>query len=63
MREFEKLVERLKREGWRQQNAGSVYLNGRIATNFVKDGAMLSVTLDYWPDEELVEEHFGEADA
>lgn len=62
MEEFEELVERLKREGWRQQNAGSIYLNGRIGTNFVKDGAMLSVSLDFWPDEEVIEQHFTEVD-
>ena len=60
MNEFEKLVEWLKKDGWKQQEAGSIYMNGTIGTNFIKNGEVLSVSLDYWPDEEVVEEIFGE---
>ena len=62
MNEFERLVERLKRDGWKQQEAGSIYINGTIGTNFIKKGEVLSISLDYWPDEEIVEQNFGEVD-
>jgi hypothetical protein len=58
VREFEKLVERLNKDGWKQQSAGSNYIDGTIGTSFIKNGRVLSVSLDCWPDEEVVEQLF-----
>jgi len=58
MKEYDKLVKRLKKDGWQQQSAGSNWINGNISTNFVKNGMVLSVSLDFWPDDDIIEQLF-----
>ena len=55
---FTKLVKQLLDEGWRMQTAGVMYLNGEHATNLMKDGEMMHVSLNSWPDQEFIRKTF-----
>ena len=54
--EIDRIVARLKAEGWTEQRGGGVYLNRTIATNLLKDGEVLHIAQDFWPDDEIVED-------
>ena len=55
---IEKIVEQLKAEGWQEQRSGMVSLNGSLGTNLLKDGEVLSLQLQLYPDEEIVEQEW-----
>ena len=52
----ELLIEQLKSEGWKVQREGVVYLNGTLGTNLYKDGEVLHISQEFYPDEELIED-------
>ena len=58
---IEQIVEQLKAEGWRLQHSGIIYLNGSLGTNLLKDGEVLSLQLELYPDEEIVEQEWPES--
>jgi hypothetical protein len=51
-----KVVQRLKSEGWRVQRWGMVCLNGTLATSLLKDGQVIRLSQDLYPDQEEVKE-------
>ena len=58
---LDKIREFLVAEGYEEQRSGQVYVNGEEATNFLSPkGELLHVSLDSMPDEEVVEDLFGE---
>lgn len=52
---FNNLKKILKKEGWKEQYSGEIYVNGTLGTNFWKDGQVLHLSLDLYADEELLE--------
>ena len=60
MDEFNKIRKLFKKRGWKERITGPHYINGEIATHFIKDGNLLMVAFNIMPDEELVEELFGD---
>ena len=60
MEKIKELVKQLKSEGWMEQKAGTNYFNGEYGTNLFKDGEMITILQNTMPDEETVEELFGE---
>lgn len=62
MNKFEELREQLLKDGWKEQNCGTVYINGIEATNLAKDGDVIHLSVDYSIDEEVYKNMFGEED-
>ena len=58
---IEQIVEQLKAKGWKLQQSGIIYLNGSLGTNLLKDGEVLSLQLELYPDEEIVEQEWPES--
>jgi hypothetical protein len=58
MCEVEKIVERLKADGWREQMAGMTYVNGTLGTNLLKNGEVITVQQEFSPDEEFLEQEW-----
>ena len=58
--EIERLTAKLKKKGWKVQKAGMFYTNGTLATSLFKDGEVLSIQQDIYPDEEFIEEQWPE---
>lgn len=61
---FDKIKERLIREGWIEQECGTVYLNGEYATNLYNKDESEVIHLSYntFPDEELIDTLKGEGE-
>ena len=59
----EKLIEQLKAEGWQEQRSGTCCINGTIGTNLLKDGQVITVQQEFHPDEEFLEQEWGEDEA
>ena len=55
----ERIVEQLKKDGWKEQNSGMVYINGTLGTNLLKDGEIISMSQEFYPDGEFVEQGWG----
>ena len=56
--EVEKIIERLKSEGWREQISGTTYINGTMGTNLLKNGEVITVQQEFYPDEEFLEQEW-----
>ena len=56
---IEKVVAQLAAEGWREQRSGMVYINGTWATNLLKDGELISLQQDFYPDGSLLRRNGG----
>ena len=56
--EAEKLIERLKSEGWKAQMSGTSYINGTLGTNLLKDGEVITIQQVFFPDEEFIEQEW-----
>ncbi|RKY10148.1 MAG: hypothetical protein DRP56_01625 [Planctomycetota bacterium] len=54
------LVALLKKRGWKPQDAGLSALNGTLGINLLKEGEMLTLLADSMPDEECLDELFGQ---
>jgi hypothetical protein len=52
----EKIISVLVREGWKIQKAGINYVNNTIGTNLYKDGEVITVQQEFYPDEELIQQ-------
>ena len=58
--EVARMVAMLKAEGWREQRAGTIHISGTIASSLMKDGEVITVEQDLWPDEELLAGQWGD---
>ena len=61
---FEKIIELLKENGWKEQVCGITSVMGSMGTNFHKDVKLLSLSITEeghitYPDEDELEEMFG----
>ncbi len=56
--EAEKLIERLKSEGWKEQISGTIYLNGSLGTNLLRNGEVVTIQQEFLPDEEFIEQEW-----
>ncbi len=58
MCEVEKIVERLKADGWQEQLAGMTYVNGTLGTNLLKNGQVITIQQEFYPDEEFLKQEW-----
>jgi hypothetical protein len=58
MCEVENIVERLKADGWEEQLAGMAYINGTLGTNLLKNGQVITIQQEFYPDEEFLEQEW-----
>jgi hypothetical protein len=56
---FRQLVQQLVAGGWKEQRCGTICINGTMGTNLMKDGQVLSMRQDFFPDEEFLEQEWG----
>jgi len=56
--EAEKLIERLKSEGWKEQVSGTIYINGTLATNLLRKGEVITIQQSLFPEEEFIEQEW-----
>jgi len=56
--EAEKLIKRLKSEGWKEQVSGTSYINGTLGTNLLRNGEVLTIQQEFSPDEEFIEQEW-----
>ena len=59
----EQLIEQLKAEGWKEQRSGTCYVNGNVGSNLLKDGQVITVQQELRPDEDFLEQEWGEEEA
>ena len=59
----EELIQQLKAEGWKEQRSGTCYVNGKVGSNLLKDGQVITVQQELRPDEEFLEQEWGEEGA
>ena len=52
----EKIVSELVKAGWKIQRSGMHYINGTLGTNLYKDGEVISISQEFYPDEESIED-------
>jgi hypothetical protein len=52
----ELIIAQLKAEGWKEQQSGTTYINGTIGTNLLKDGEVITVQQEFYPDQEFLEQ-------
>ena len=53
---MEKVVEQLKKEGWKEQQSGIDFFNGMLSVNLIKDGEVMSIKYDFYPEKRFVED-------
>ena len=56
--EAEKLIEKLKSEGWKEQVSGTICSNGTIATNLLKNSEVVTIIQQFFPDDEFIEQEW-----
>ena len=56
--EAEKLIEKLKSEGWKEQESGTIYINGTLATNLLRNGEVITIQQSLFPEEEFIEQEW-----
>ena len=61
---FNKILELVKKHGWKQQNCSIVGIDGSVGTNFYKDGKVLTLSFVEkghitYPDDDELKEMFG----
>jgi len=44
---MEKVVEQLKKEGWKEQQSGIDFFNGMLSVNLLQDGEVISIRFVY----------------
>ena len=54
----EKLIEKLKSEGWKEQISGTSYINGSLGTNLLRNGEVITIQQEFFPDEEFIEQEW-----
>lgn len=62
---FKKIINLVKKHGWKQQTCGPTWFSGSLGTNFYKDGKVLSISIIeeghmICPDEDELKEMFGQ---
>lgn len=45
-------------KGWKEQQSGTVYINKTLGTNFFKDGEVVIIQQEFFPDEEFIEQEW-----
>ena len=55
---FDEIKEMLIAKGWKEQLSGEVYINGTIGTNFLKNGEVITIQQELFPDEEFIEQEW-----
>jgi len=58
MCEVEKIVAQLRADGWKEQLAGMTYVNGTLGTNLLKNGQVITIQQEFYPDEEFMEQEW-----
>jgi hypothetical protein len=53
--DYDKMKQQLKKKKWKEQSAGEIYSQGEFSTNFIKDGIIIHVSCNTWPDEETID--------
>lgn len=61
--EAERIINNLIADGWKEQRSGTCYINGTIGTNLLKNGQVITVQQELCPDEEFLEQEWGEDEA
>ena len=56
----EQLIEQLKAEGWKEQQSGTCYTSGTVGSNLLKDGQVITVQQELYPDEDFLEQEWPE---
>ena len=56
--EAEKLIEKLKSEGWKEQASGTIYINGTLGTNLLRNGEVITIQQSLFPEEEFIEQEW-----
>jgi len=56
----EQLIEQLKAEGWKEQQSGTCYTNGTVGSNLLKDGQVITIQQELYPDEDFLEQEWPE---
>ena len=56
--EAEKLTEKLKSEGWKEQMSGTSYINGTLGTNLLRNGEVITIQQVFFPEEEFIEQEW-----
>jgi len=54
------IVDRLKKEGWKEQKSGPFYINGTMTDCLMKAGEVLVIQQEFCPDEEFIEQEWGD---
>lgn len=52
---MEKVVEQLKREGWKEQQSGISFFNGMLLVNLLQDGEVICIQYDFYPEPRFIE--------
>jgi len=58
--EVEKIIDKLKAEGWKEQQSGTNYINGTLGTNLLRNGEVITIQQEFYPDEEFIEQEWPE---
>ena len=61
--EAERIIEQLIAAGWKEQRSGTCCTGGTFGTNLRKDGQVITVQQEFHPDEEFLEQEWGEEEA
>ena len=54
----EKLIEKLKSEGWKEQVSGTIYINGTLGTNLLRNGEVITIQQSLFLDGEFIEQEW-----
>jgi len=57
----ELIIAQLKAEGWKEQLSGITYINGTLGTNLLKDGEVITIQQEFYPDQEFLEQEWPNA--
>ena len=56
----EKIIQKLKAEGWEEQRSGTIYINGTLGTNLLRNGEVITVSQDFFADQEFLDQEWGD---
>ena len=50
----ERVISQLLKDDWKMQKAGLSYINGTLGTSLFKNGEVVTIQQEFYPDEEFV---------